>query len=151
MQIWIDGDGCPVVLLTTNIAQKYSVEVMIVKNHSIKIENAYAQIITVDLGRDSADYYIANHMNRGDLVITQDYGLAAMVMAKEGNVMTHNGNQITAFNIDFILENRHQGKLDRQRGSKGPRHKKRTISDDESYKRALELFIKGIQQEDKCF
>lgn len=148
MQIWIDGDGCPVILCTIKIAERKNIEVTIVKNHAIKIENDYAKIITVDLGRDSADYYIANHMKRGDLVITQDYGLAAMVIAKEGSVLTANGNQITGFNIDFVLENRHQGKLDRLKGSRGPRHKKRTAFDDKSYSQALELFINNYDQEE---
>ncbi|GAB6109727.1 YaiI/YqxD family protein [Fusibacter bizertensis] len=151
MRIWIDGDGCPVILITTEIAKRHNLDVFIVKNHTIKIENDYAKVITVDLGRDAADYYIVNHMTCGDLVVTQDYGLAAMAIAKEGAVITHSGNQITTKNIDFVLENRHQGKLDRQRGSRGPRHKKRTLADDETYSKLLELLIIKDQQEDKCF
>lgn len=151
MRIWIDGDGCPVIMITTEIAKKHDIDVFIVKNHTIKIENDYAEVITVDLGRDAADYYIANHMMRGDLVITQDYGLAAMVIAKEGAVMTHSGNRITTLNIDFVLENRHQGKLDRQKGGRGPRHKKRTFADDVTYSKSLESLMISDQQEDKCF
>lgn len=80
--IWIDADGCPVVNSTINIAKQNSIPVIVVKNYSVQLNSDYAKIVTVDIARDSADYYIANNINSYDLVITQDYGLAAMVLAK---------------------------------------------------------------------
>lgn len=83
MRIWIDGDGCPVVDLAIDVAKKLDLPVTVVKNYAVHIVSDYAQVVSVDISRDSADYYIANQMTKGDLVITQDYGLGAMV-AKRG-------------------------------------------------------------------
>ena len=104
MKIWIDADGCPVVNQTIRLAKKYKIPVTVVKNYAIHIESDYAEIVTVDISRDSADYYIANHLLPNDLVITQDNGLAAMVLAKQGNVINVSGRVINSQNIDFILD-----------------------------------------------
>ena len=137
MRIWIDADGCPVVDLAIAIAKEAHIPVTVVKNYAVKIENAYAEVITVDVSRDAADFYIANHMQTGDLVITQDYGLSAMVLAKQGRCLNQNGREINVDNIDFILDSRHHSRVARSQNQRGPRHKKRTSTDDESFKKAL--------------
>lgn len=137
MKIWIDADGCPVVQNTIKIAKKLSIPVFVVKNYAVKIESDYAQIITVDLSRDAVDYYIANHIQPNDLVITQDNGLAAMVLAKKGICMNQNGKTIDAANIDFILDARHLGRVARQQKQRGPKHKKRTLENDLAFEKAL--------------
>ena len=142
--IWVDADGCPVVEATINIAQKNFISIVIVKNYSINIKNDYAKIVTVDISKDSADYYIANHMKQDDLVITQDNGLAAMVLAKKGYCLNQNGKEITPSNIDFILDSRYQNSLSIMRGNKGHKHKKRTQDDDRDYEEALINFINRI-------
>lgn len=137
MKIWIDADGCPVVQSTIRIAKRLGIPVMVVKNHAVKIESDYAQVITVDLTSDAVDYYIANHLKPMDLVITQDNGLAAMVLAKQGVCMNQNGKIIDASNIDFILDARHLGRVARQQKQRGPKHKKRTLEDDLAFEKAL--------------
>lgn len=137
MRIWIDADGCPVVNLAIVIAKEANIPVTVVKNHAVKIENAYAEVVTVDVSRDAADFYIANHMLAGDLVVTQDYGLSAMVLAKQGRCLNQNGREINVDNIDFILDSRHHSRVARSQNQRGPRHKKRTSTDDESFKKAL--------------
>lgn len=137
MRIWIDADGCPVVGLTIKIAKKHDLPVTVVKNYAIVIESEYAEIVTVDISRDAADYYIANHINEGDLVITQDNGLAAMVLAKKGHCLNQNGKTINEMNIDFVLDSRHHGRVARLQHQRGPRHNKRTGEDDLAYEKAL--------------
>ncbi len=88
MRIWIDGDGCPVVNLAINIAKLQALPVTVVKNHAVQVNDDYAEIVTVDVSRDAADFYIVNHMMSGDIVVSQDYGLAAMVLAKKGICVT---------------------------------------------------------------
>lgn len=141
MKIWIDADGCPVVKLATTIAKEHRIEVTIVKNHAVVIESDYAEVVTVDLSRDAADYYIVNNLSKGDLVITQDYGLAAMVLAKGGRCINQNGKLIDAGNIDFILDSRHHGRRARMQNQRGPKHKKRTLEDDLMFK---EAFVKAV-------
>lgn len=142
MRIWIDADGCPVVAETIKVAKAFLIQVSVVKNYAVKIESDYAQIITVDVASDAADYYIANHMEPGDLAITQDNGLAAMVLAKRGFCMDQNGKEITSLNIDFILDSRHHGRVARAQNLRGPKHKKRSKLDDLKYVDSLTQFLK---------
>ena len=116
MRIFIDADGCPVVDETINIAKKLNIPVVIVKNYAHVINSSYAEVVTVDLSSDSADYYIVNHMGKGDIVVTQDNGLAAMALAKEGIVINQNGYIIDNENIDAMLSTRHINRELRQRG-----------------------------------
>jgi len=141
MRIWIDADGCPVVTETIKVAKSFAIPVTVVKNYAVKIENDYAQIITVDVASDAADYYIANHMEIGDLAITQDNGLAAMVLAKRGFCMDQNGKKITSLNIDFILDSRHHGRVARAQNIRGPKHKKRSKRDDLNFIDSLNQFL----------
>lgn len=137
MIIWIDADGCPVVQITVALAQKYEVELHVVKNISHRIELDYGTVHTVDQGADQADFFIANRLIPGDLVITQDYGLAAMAIAKKAIALTQFGQIINNDNIDYLLEKRHFNKEQRKQNGKYTKFKKRTDLDDQHYKEAL--------------
>lgn len=141
MRIWIDADGCPVVSQTIAIAKRSDIPVTVVKNYAIAFESDYAEVVTVDISRDAADYYIANHLAPLDLVITQDNGLAAMVLAKKGLCINQNGKEIHKDNIDFILDSRHQGRVARLQNQRGPRHKKRTPDDDRAFEVGLRALL----------
>ena len=133
VKIWIDADGCPVVKTAIGIAKKKHYLVSVVKNHAVIIEDDYAEIITVDISRDAADFYIVNHMSTGDIVITQDYGLAAMVLSKQGQIINQNGRLITKDNIDLILDQRHMSRVARMQKGKYTKFKKRSKADDEAF------------------
>lgn len=141
MRIWIDADGCPVVAETIAVAKASNIPVTVVKNYAVKLESDYAEIVTVDVANDAADYYIANRLESGDLVITQDNGLAAMVLAKRGHCLDQNGKEITSGNIDFILDSRHRGRVARAQNMRGPKHKKRSKDDDHNFIEALNRFL----------
>jgi len=138
MKIIVDGDGCPVVKHTIEICKKREIEVIVVKNINHKIDSDYAEIITVDFSRDSADYRIANITLKGDIVVTQDYGLCAMVISKGGICINQNGKVIDASNIDTLLATRHFNQEQRRKHKKhNSKFKKRDNSMDESFKIAL--------------
>ena len=92
MEIYIDADGCPVINMAVKIAKHKNIPVTIVKNYAHEIQDDYAKIVTVDISSDSADYYIANHIKKEDLLITQDYGLAAMALARGASCINQNGH-----------------------------------------------------------
>lgn len=142
MRIFIDADGCPVVDETVKIAKESQIPVTIVKNYAHVINNPYAEIVTVDLSSDSVDYYIVNHMVKGDLVVTQDNGLAAMALAKEGIVINQNGYIIDNKNIDILLSTRHIHKELRQRGIYTGKSKKRVKSNNKDYEITLINLLK---------
>lgn len=138
MKILIDADGCPVVKQATQIAKENNIEVVIFCDTSHIINSDYAQIITVSKGADSVDFALVNEVQSGDIVVTQDYGLAAMVLSKDGKAITQNGMIISDSNLGLLLTSRYESKKARMSGAhlKGP--KKRTIQNDE-------VFIKSFK------
>ncbi len=95
----------------------------------------------MDKGSDSADFALIRHVEPGDIVVTQDYGLAAMMLAKRGYPITQNGKRLTDANIDTLLLTRHAAKKARRGGYrlKGP--SKRTAEQDKDFQAALRRLI----------
>jgi uncharacterized protein YaiI (UPF0178 family) len=142
-QLWIDADGCPVVKQCIAIAKKHHLRVTVVKNHAVQFSSDcdLVSVVTVDVHRDAADFYIVNHMQTNDIVVTQDYGLSALVLSKLGYPITANGRVINAQNIDLILESRHVDRELRRQGKRSGTHKKRTEVDNKQFEHALDVFI----------
>lgn len=116
MRILIDADGCPVTKATVKIAIEYGIEPIIFCDTSHIFDYADIKVITVCKGADSADYALVNNLHNGDIAVTQDYGLAAMVLAKRGYPITQNGIVINDANIDLLLATRHAAKKARMAG-----------------------------------
>ncbi|HKL11868.1 MAG TPA: DUF188 domain-containing protein [Clostridia bacterium] len=141
MNLFIDADGCPVVSLSVDIAARHGIGVFIVKNYAHEIESDYATVVTVDKSMDSADYYIANHISPGDIAVTQDYGLAAMVLSRGAKCITQNGLVISNANIGNLLDRRHMNRIIRKRGGRGSRFKKRNPENDRVFEENLKKLI----------
>ena len=137
MTILIDADGCPVVDLTVQLARQHSVPVIILCDTSHQIERAGAQTLMFDKGADSVDFALVNRLKPGDLVITQDYGLASMCLARRARVLNQNGLEYTAQNIDALLLRRHENKKLLRSGKHPKGSAKRTKEQDETFERAL--------------
>lgn len=145
MKIIIDADGCPVVKNAVNIAKGNGIEVLIVKNYAHQIEDDYATIVTVDISIDSADYYIVNHANKGDIVVTQDYGLSAMAISKGAICINQNGLIISNNNIDDLLGRRHVNREARRKDGKYTKFKKRSIDDDLKFEESFKILIEKLK------
>ncbi len=147
MRIFVDGDGCPVVDIAIKIAKEYALEIIVVKNFAHKIKDSYAQVVSVDISNDSADFYIVNNINKGDIVITQDYGLAAMCLSKAAYPINQNGLIYTSDNIDGMLNTRHIHSQMRRAGKSHSNFKKRRKESDmkfiESFKNLIDK-VKNI-------
>lgn len=141
MKILIDADGCPVVKQATQIAKENNIEVVIFCDTSHIINSDYAQIITVSKGADSVDFALVNEVKSDDIVVTQDYGLAAMVLSKGGKAITQNGMIISDSNLGLLLTSRYESKKARMSGAhlKGP--KKRTAQNDEEFIKSFKSLI----------
>jgi len=133
MKILIDADGCPVVDSTIKVGKENEIPVVILCDTSHIIERPGAKTITVSKGSDSVDFSLIRLVEKGDLVVTQDYGLAGMVLAKGGLAIRQDGLIYNDTNIDRLLDERHNAKKLRKGGArvKGPR--KRTLDDDIQY------------------
>ena len=142
MKIYVDADGCPVVKIAVNIAKEYELDIIIVKNFAHEIHDPYAEVVSVDISRDSADFYIFNKISKGDILISQDFGLFAMVLSKGAICINQNGDLFDNSNIDFILQNRHlSSKLRREQGVY-TKFKKREPYMDSLFKNSLEDVIR---------
>ena len=144
MRILIDADGCPVVDLTINLAQQWGIEVLILCDTAHLIEREGAKTLTFASGADSVDFALVNLLRPGDLVITQDYGLAAMCLARQALVIDQNGRQYTAANIDGLLLSRHTARKIRRSGGRTKGPAKRDASQDSAFAQTLLSLLQHI-------
>ena len=141
MKLVIDADGCSVVALAVKTAEKYGVRCVLVCDTAHTCSNVSAEIITVSQGADSADFRIVNLLDAGDIVVTQDYGLAAMCLAKNAPAINQNGLIYSEKNMDELLLSRHIHKKVRRAGGRMKGPKKRTKQQDESFDKALTVLL----------
>lgn len=145
MQLWIDADACPVVDEAIRIAGKRGIQVTLVCDDAHWMQREGARTITVARGADSADLMLVNLLSRGDAVVTQDYGLAALCLARGARVLDQNGRVYDDENIDSLLGMRHVAAKVRRGGGrlKGP--PKRERWQDEQFAAALEELLKQTE------
>lgn len=143
MKILIDADGCPVVDMAIRICKEHKTEIIIICDTCHVFNKEDVRTITVDKGADSADFKVVNMANKGDIIITQDYGLAAMCLAKRSKVISQNGMIYDNDNIDSLLLSRHTAKKIRNAGGrlKGP--SKRTKQQDDDF---ANVFTKLLEE-----
>lgn len=140
MKIYVDADASPVTDIVINEAKQYHIPVVLVKSYSHfspKQENSGVQTIYVDTGADSADYRILKEAKADDIIITQDYGLASLGLAKSCIVLHHKGFSYTDENIDTLLQTRHLSAQARKAGKKTKGPKPFTEEDREKFKELL--------------
>lgn len=125
-KLLIDADSCPVVDLALKIAKEYHLQPILFCDTSHQIERENVLTIIVSKGRDAADFRLVKEVGKGDIIITNDYGLAAMCLAKGGYVIDANGKYLTSDNIDSLLFIRHEHVKIRKAGGRTKGPKKRT-------------------------
>ena len=136
-RILVDADACPVKEIILRLAKRQNIPVTMVIDTSHELDDGYSTVITVDKGSDSADYAITNMATCHDIIVTQDYGLAAMILARGASGLDQNGMIYTSENIDSLLERRYIGQKIRRGGGRTKGPKKRTREDDERFEAAL--------------
>lgn len=143
MKILIDADACPVVDIAITLCAKHQTECILICDTAHRMERRGAQTIVIDKGADSADFALVNRASRGDIVITQDYGLASMCLAKGARVLHQDGWEYTLCNIDALLLQRHESRKFRASGGRVKGPKKRTNAQDQAFSAALEKLLHG--------
>lgn len=147
MKILIDGDGCPVIAITEQAAKAHRIPVTILTDMNHRIQSSYSEVITVEQGNDAVDFALFGLIERNDIVITQDYGVASLALSKGAYSLHQNGWEYTPDNIDMLLLERHLGKKQRQ-NSKKKHYKpipKRTEKDNEMFLAGLYALLARIQ------
>jgi uncharacterized protein len=144
MKILIDADGCPVVSETIKIAAEFKINVLLLCDTAHIMQREGAETIVVSQGADAVDFALVNRVVQGDLVITQDYGLAAMVLSKQAYVLNQNGFQYTNENIDSLLHTRYVSKKIRNAGGRVKGPKKRQKLDNTNFENGLRKLLSSI-------
>lgn len=143
MRILVDADACPVVKIVEQTARKYGVEVILFCDTNHVLYSEYARVHTIGAGADAVDFALTAACRQGDIVVTQDYGVAAMILSRGACGLHQSGKRYTNENIDQLLMERHLAKKARmskvKHHMKGP--KKRTEEDDRRFAQALESLI----------
>lgn len=150
MKIFIDADGCPVVDITVSLSKKYNIECILICDTAHIFNKDGVKTIVVEKGADSVDFKLVNMLSKGDIAVTQDYGLAAMCLARGAVAINQNGLVYNDKNIEELLFTRYVSKKVRMAGGrlKGP--SKRTKEQDEKFTHALEnILIKNKDTSEK--
>lgn len=145
MKIIIDGDACPSISIIENMAKEHEVEVLIYCDIHHYITSDYADVKVVDSGFQSVDMYVVNACKDSDIVVTQDYGVAAMCLPKGASAISPKGYIYTDKNIDRLLEERHLSQRIRRGGGRTPSPKKRTKEDVDRLVYNLEKLLQNIK------
>ena len=149
MQIYVDADACPVVGIVEEIAEKYKIPVTLLCDTNHVLYSEYSDVIVVGAGADAVDYKLIGVCHKGDIVVSQDYGVAAMALGKGAYAIHQSGRWYTDDNMDQMLMERHLNKKARRSSRKnhikGP--KKRTKEDDERFAQSFEKMIRMVQQD----
>ena len=158
MQIFVDADACPVVGIVEKVAKEHSVPVTLLCDTNHVLSSDYSEVIVVGAGADAVDYKLISICHRGDIVVSQDYGVAAMALGFEPTeaerrpyAIHQSGKWYTNENIDQMLMERHLNKKARRASGKnhlkGPR--KRTSEDDEHFRESFEKMIHMAMDKEK--
>ncbi len=149
MRILVDADACPVKQIIVSTAKKNHIPVIMLTDTSHQLNDGYSRVIMVDKAADSVDYALMGILTKDDVVVTQDYGLAAMALGKGARVINQNGMVYTNVNIDTLLMERHIGGRIRRAGGKTKGPAKRTAEDDnrftDSFKKLLIFESEGLE------
>lgn len=146
MKVLIDADACPVVDIAVSLCMQYAVPCTLVCDTAHQFRRPGAKTIVIDKGADSVDFALVNRVSPGDIVITQDYGLASMCLARSARVLHQDGWEYTSFNIDALLFQRHEARKLRASGGRTKGPKKRTVQQDQAFCTALDSLLQKISQ-----
>ena len=142
MMIYVDADACPVTRIAEDIARKHSIPVTLLCDTNHALTSDYSAVKVIGAGADAVDFALINLCQRGDMVITQDYGVAALALGKGARAIHQSGKWFTDENIDGLLMDRHLAKKARRGGKhhlKGPA--KRTEEDNKRFAESFERLI----------
>lgn len=147
MRVYVDADACPVVRIVEEISRRHGIPVTLLCDTNHVLSSEYSEIRIIGAGADAVDFALVNLCTAGDIVVTQDYGVAAMALGKNAYAIHQSGRWYTEGNIDSLLNERHMAKQARRASAKhhlkGPA--KRTQEDDLRFSESFERLIRQAE------
>ncbi|KOR25040.1 YaiI/YqxD family protein [Clostridium sp. L74] len=142
MRILVDADACPGRDIIEQVAKKYNLDVIMFCDINHVLNSSYSIIKYVDHGFQSVDMVLINEVKENDIIITQDFGVAAMALGKKAKAINPKGYIFSNNNIDRMLFERHISSKMRRAGIKNTsNHKKRNSEDNARLKKNLTKLI----------
>ena len=146
MKVLIDADGCPVVDAAIRQCKKYGLPCLLLCDTSHLFQRDGAETLVFDKGADSVDFALVNRIQPEDIVITQDYGLASMCLARKAKVLHQDGWEYPPDNMDALLLVRHDSRKLRAAGGRTKGPKKRTQAQNDAFEAALDKLLQTSVQ-----
>ena len=143
MKVLIDADACPVTDIAVSLCRNAGRECILFCDTAHELHREGAQTLVFDKGADSVDFALVNRVSAGDIVVTQDYGLASMCLAKMARVLHQDGWEYTEYNIQALLFQRHESKKHRMAGGRVKGPSKRKPGQDEAFRKAFQQLLQG--------
>ena len=143
MTLYVDADACPAIRMIEITAAAFHVPVVLLCDEHHVLTSDTSRIVTVASGTAAVDLALGTRCSRGDLVITQDYGVAALALGKGAYALNPSGKQYTDENISGVLMDRHLAGKARRSGKhhlRGPA--RRTEEDDRRLRESLERLLR---------
>lgn len=144
MKILVDADACPVKNIVEKVAKEFSLSVVMIVDSSHILVSEYSEIVTVGKGKDAVDIALINRTDADDIVVTQDYGVAAMALGKKAHAINNNGVVYTDNNIDQMLFERHISAKIRRSGGRTCGLSKRSGKDDNEFEKNLRVLVMNV-------
>ncbi len=146
MTVYVDADACPVVKIIEDVSKFFNIPVVLLCDTNHILNSNYSEVIVIGAGSDAVDLALINRCSANDIVVTQDYGVAALALGKGAYCIHQSGKIFTNDNIDGLLMDRHLAKKMRMSNSKhhikGP--KKRTKEDDIKFESSFRKLISEV-------
>ena len=143
MKVLIDADACPVVDIAVRLSREFQRECLLLCDTAHEMHRDGAETLVFDKGADSVDFALVNRVNAGDLVVTQDYGLASMCLARGARVLHQDGWEYTAWNMDALLFQRHASREYRAAGGRTKGPSKRKNNQNDAFAAAMRKLLEG--------
>lgn len=143
MKVLIDADACPVVDIAVRLCREHHIPCVLLCDTAHTMHREGAETLVFDKGADSVDFALVNRVSPGNIVITQDYGLASMCLARQATVLHQDGWEYTEYNIQALLFQRHESRKYRATGGRVKGPSKRTTAQDKTF---ADAFGKLLQQ-----
>lgn len=145
----MDADACPVKNIIERTAKKYGIPVVMFIDSSHILDSEYSEIVTVGQGKDAVDLALINRAEPGDVVVTQDYGVAALALGKGAYAINNFGTVFSDKNIDQMLFERHISAKIRRSGGRLCGFHKRTKKNDEQFEQSLIRLLEKLLDSEK--
>ena len=141
--VLVDADACPVPVrrLIERTASRHQLRLVFFTDENHELFPEYGEVRRVAQGHDAVDYALLSKVSPGDIVVTQDYGLAALVMSRRAYVIHPSGMIYSSHNIDQLLMERHLAGRARMAGERIRSSKKKSGKNDLKFADQLTILL----------